>query len=174
MVKQGNFREDLFYRLSVIPIYLPPLRNRKEDIPLLADHFLRIFNKKYSQVSPKSISKEFLSLLMEYSWPGNVRELSNVIERSVAMSEESVLTPEDLPYDIHVQHKGLFSYNNLSEGRKDSFKDTKISVIRDYEIKTIIKELKETDWNKSKAAKRLGISRRSLLYKIKKYEIKRK
>jgi len=174
MVKQGNFREDLFYRLSVIPIYLPPLRDRKEDIPLLADHFLRIFNKKYSQASPKSMSKEFLSLLMEYSWPGNVRELSNVIERSVAMSEESVLTPEDLPYDIHVQHKGLFSYNNLSEGRKGSFKDTKISIIRDYEIKTIIKELKETGWNKSKAAKRLGISRRTLLYKLKKYEIERK
>ena len=176
MVKQGNFREDLFYRLSVIPIYLPPLRDRKEDIPLLADYFLRIFNKKYSQVSPKSISKEFLSSLLEYSWPGNVRELSNVIERAVAMSEESVLTLEDLPYDIQVQHKGegLFLSNNLSEERKGSFKDTKISIIRNYEIKTIIKELKETGWNKSKAAKRLGISRRTLLYKLKKYEIERK
>jgi len=163
MVKQGNFREDLFYRLSVIPIYLPHLRDRKEDVPLLADHFLRIFNKKYSQMSPKSISKEFLSLLMEYSWPGNVRELSNVIERAVAMSEES-------------QHKGegLFSSNNLSEERKGSFKDTKISIIRNYEIKTIIKELKKTGWNKSKAAKRLGISRRTLLYKLEKYEIERK
>ncbi len=176
MVKLGKFREDLFYRLSVIPIYLPPLRDRKEDIPLLADYFLRIFNKKYSQVSPKSISKELLSLLMEYSWPGNVRELSNAIERAVVMSEKSVLTTEDLPYDILTKHKGegLFLSNNLSEERKASFKDTKFSLIRNYEIETIIKELKETGWNKSKAAKRLGISRRTLLYKLKKYKIERK
>ncbi|MEN3190310.1 MAG: sigma-54 dependent transcriptional regulator [Atribacterota bacterium] len=175
LVGQGAFRADLFYRLSIIPIYLPPLRDRKEDIPLLADHFLKVFNKKYSQVSSKSISKEFLSLLMEYSWPGNVRELSNVIERAVVMSEGSVLTPKDLPYDIRIQHKGegLFLSNTLSEERKDSFKDIKISLIRDYEIKSIIRELKETGWNKSKAAERLGISRRSLLYKLKKYRIKK-
>lgn len=167
MVEQGTFREDLFYRLSVIPIYLPPLRDRKEDIPLLADHFLRIFNKKYSQMSPKSMSEGFLSLLMEYSWPGNVRELSNVIERTVAMSEESVLTPENLPYNIeYTQHKKIFLSDEFLKDRKISFKDAKIAAIKDYEIETITKILKETNWNKSKAAERLGISRRSLLYKV--------
>jgi transcriptional regulator with PAS, ATPase and Fis domain len=174
MVEEGNFREDLFYRLSVVPIYLPPLRDRKEDIPMLAEHFLKIFNKKYSQTSPKSISKEFLLLLMEYSWPGNIRELLNTIERAVVMSEGSILIPEDLPFGIQFQNKSLsLSTNNLLEERKDSFKDTKISLIKNYEIETINNALRETGGNKSKAAERLGISRRSLLYKLKKYDIKR-
>jgi DNA-binding NtrC family response regulator len=174
-VKQGTFREDLFYRLNVVQICLPPLRERKEDIPLLANHFLKIFNKKYSQVSPKSISKEFLSLLMEHAWPGNVRELSNVIEKAVIMSEGSVLKPENLPYNIqYTQHKKIFLSDEFFKDRKISFKDAKIAAIKDYEIETITKILKETNWNKSKAAERLGISRRSLLYKVEKYEIKKR
>lgn len=175
MVEQGTFREDLFYRLNVVQICLPPLRERKEDIPLFVNHFLKIFNKKYSQVGPKSISKKSLSLLMEYTWPGNVRELSNVIEKAVIMSEGNVLKPEDLPYNIrYTQHKKIFLSDEFLKDRKISFKDAKIAVIKNYEIGTITKILKETNWNKSKAAKRLGISRRSLLYKIKKYEIKKR
>jgi len=173
MVEQGKFRKDLFYRLSVIPVYLPPLRDRKEDILLLVDHFLKKFNEKYFQKLYKTISKNALSVLMEYSWPGNVRELSNVIERALIMSEGYNLTIDNLPPELHIQKKGHY-LSDLSEEKEKSFKNNKMSIIKNYEINTIIHALEKTNWNKSKAANNLGISRRTLLYKIKNYEIERR
>ena len=96
-IKEGSFREDLFYRLNIIPINLPPLRERKTDIPLLADHFLKQFN---STAIPKTISDEAMQFLVNYSWPGNIRELANFIERMVVLSIGSTITPRDLPEKV--------------------------------------------------------------------------
>ncbi len=98
MVKQGTFREDLYYRLHVIQIYLPPLRERKEDIPLLVDHFLQRYNAENGK-QLKSASQEAMQMLMNYHWPGNVRELENAIERAVVLAEPDAewLTPDLLP-----------------------------------------------------------------------------
>ena len=180
MVSRGSFREDLFYRISVIPIYLPPLRNRKEDIPLLADYFLKKISKKYSQIAPKFISKEFMSLLMRYSWPGNIRELSNFIERAIVMSEGDTLTSQDFPYEIEGKGQNQYFLNstadfaNLNIGKESTYKNDKKSLISKYDIENISRVLENTKGNKTKTSKLLGISRRSLYYKMKKYGINHK
>jgi DNA-binding NtrC family response regulator len=150
LVEEKKFREDLFYRLNVVAIHLPPLRERVEDIPLLADHFLHKYvdeNKK----SSSRISTEAMDLLLGYNWPGNVRELENVIERSVTLSHRSVILPEDLPRRIRAEKKevpvqALPSHLPLAELEKIY----------------IQKILEETGGNKKKAADILGIDRRTL------------
>jgi transcriptional regulator with PAS, ATPase and Fis domain len=150
LVEEKKFREDLFYRLNVVAIHLPPLRERAEDVPLLARHFLR----KYSEGNQKTIaqiSPEALELLSTYRWPGNVRELENVIERSVTLTRHSVILPEDLPRRIRAEKredlaKTLPSHITLSE----------------LEKLYIQKILEETGGNKKKAAEILGIDRRTL------------
>jgi transcriptional regulator with PAS, ATPase and Fis domain len=150
LVAEKKFREDLFYRLNVVSIHLPVLRERPEDIPLLADHFLR----KYAAENEKpvsQISQECLDLLARYRWPGNVRELENVIERAVTLSHHSVILPEDLPRRLRTQPfeaiaSSLPSQISLSE----------------LEKQYIQKVLKETGGNKKKAADILGIDRRTL------------
>lgn len=180
MVSRGSFREDLFYRISVIPIYLPPLRNRKEDIPLLADYFLKKISKKYSQIAPKFISKEFMSLLMRYSWPGNIRELSNFIERAIVMSEGDTLTSQDFPYEIEGKGQNQYFLNSTADfadlniGKENTYKNDKKSLISKYDIENISRVLENTKGNKTKTSKLLGISRRSLYYKMKKYGINHK
>lgn len=180
MVRRGSFREDLFYRISVIPIYLPPLRNRKEDIPLLADYFLKKISKKYSQIAPKFISKEFMSLLMRYSWPGNIRELSNFIERAIVMSEGDTLTSQDFPYEIESKGQNQDFLNSTADfadlniGKENTYKNDKKSLISKYDIENISRVLEKTKGNKTKTSKLLGISRRSLYYKMKKYGINHK
>jgi len=150
LVEEKKFREDLFYRLNVVTVHLPPLRERAEDIPLLADHFLRKYmgeNKKpVSQISP-----EAMEFLLTYGWPGNVRELENVIERSVTLSHRSVILPDDLPRRIRAEKKGdlaqiLPSHLSLAELEKIY----------------IQKILEETGGNKKKTADILGIDRRTL------------
>jgi DNA-binding NtrC family response regulator len=150
LVGEKKFREDLFYRLNVVAIHLPPLRERAEDVPLLARHFLR----KYSEENQKNISQispDALDLLSAYHWPGNVRELENVIERSVTLTRHSVILPEDLPRRIRAEKKEdlsktLPSHISLSE----------------LEKLYIQKILEETGGNKKKAAEILGIDRRTL------------
>ena len=150
LVDEKKFREDLFYRLNVVAIHLPPLRERAEDIPLLASHFLN----KYSGENQKPISQlspEALELLSTYRWPGNVRELENIIERSVTLTRHSVILPEDLPRRIRAEKredlsKSLPSHLPLSE----------------LEKLYIQKILEETGGNKKKAAEILGIDRRTL------------
>jgi DNA-binding NtrC family response regulator len=150
LVEERKFREDLFYRLNVVAIHLPPLRERAEDIPLLANHFLR----KYAEENKKSISQispEALELFSTYRWPGNVRELENVIERSVTLSQHSVILSEDLPRRIRAEKKEpaaatLPSHLPLAE----------------LEKMYIQKILQETGGNKKKTAEILGIDRRTL------------
>ncbi|UCE22157.1 MAG: sigma-54-dependent Fis family transcriptional regulator [Candidatus Aminicenantes bacterium] len=150
MVKQGNFREDLYYRLNVVKIELPPLKDRKEDILPLAEHFL----KKYAEENNKSIKKfspEVVKFMLNYSWPGNVRELENMIERGVILSKKNSITLDELPQDI--------IHPTPVEGK----------TIEAVERNHIIRVLEETKGNISQAAKILGIRRMTLYNKLKKY-----
>jgi len=149
-VRKGKFREDLFYRLHVFPIFLPDLKDRKEDIPLLTYHFLDLYTKE-NQKKIKGISKEAMKLLLEYHWPGNVRELENAIERAVVMADQDYLTPKD------------FS-KNLKEGPSDLIKKGGMDRKSLDEIKAeyITEVLKETGGNKKIAAEILKIHPRTL------------
>jgi DNA-binding NtrC family response regulator len=149
-MKKGKFREDLFYRLHVFPIFLPDLKERKEDIPLLAYHFLDIYSKE-AKKEIKGISREAIKLLLEYHWPGNVRELENTIERAVIMTDQDYLTPSDLPRDL---------MEGISEMIKRGVKDRKsLDDIKSEYIKEI---LKEVGGNKRIAAEILRVNPRTL------------
>jgi len=160
--REGTFREDLYFRLSVVPITIPALRTRKSDIPLLAEFFL----KKYAQKNNRLISgftPEALDKLMRYNWPGNVRELENVIERTVIMSYEQLISADALP--------NLQSENNLKENPQEEELRPGRS-IKDVEKELIINTLEQENGNITKAAMLLGISRRTLHNKINEYKIK--
>jgi Transcriptional regulator containing GAF, AAA-type ATPase, and DNA binding domains len=158
MVEKGEFREDLFYRISVFPIHIPPLRERKEDIPLLVEHFLRIFNQRYKK--NVRISWRATEKLMEYPWYGNVRELENFIERLVIL-RDGLLTEKDIPEYFHPEH-GKVGFKHLP------------SFVEATEREEIIKALEKTGYVKSRAAKLLGLTLRQLDYRIKKYNIELK
>jgi len=158
-VKEGKFREDLFYRLSVVPIHIPRLRDRKEDIPLLLEHFLRKYNKR-AKKNIKSVSNQVKKALMEYEWPGNIRELENTIERAVVLSRGDSLEIETL------------IYHGISASSK--FLDTiggGIKSLEEVEREYIKNVLQIQSGNKSKTAEILGIDRKTLLAKIKKYSL---
>jgi two-component system, NtrC family, response regulator AtoC len=152
-VKEGEFREDLYYRLNVVKVHLPPLRERREEIPLLVNHFLK--QGRAAQVIPKPISPEALEVLMAFDWPGNVRELANVIEQALILSSGPAILPEDLPF----QAKGL------SPSRE-------INRLSDVEKEHIARALEKERGNKTKAAKTLGISLRNLYRKIEKHNLR--
>jgi len=157
-VKAGEFRQDLYYRLSVVPIRLPPLRKRKEDIPLLITHFLDKFCKKIKKPVPE-ISREALEILQEYSWPGNVRELEHTIERILILEDTDVICARDLP-----------SFISQRQGEFQMFSEEPFS-LAELEKKYIRFVLRRTEGKKTKAAEILGINRKTLGLKIKKYEI---
>ncbi len=157
-VRKGNFREDLFYRLNVIPILVPPLRHRKDDIPALIEYFLKYFAAEYGQ-KPKKITSEALKLLEAYDWPGNIRELRNVIERVVIMTPADTVTPKNIVIGESAR-SDYFTFETLREAR-DSFE-------KDF----ITKKLEENNWNISRTAELLNIERSNLHKKIKAYNIK--
>ncbi len=144
MVQEGKFREDLFYRLNVIYLKIPPLRERKEDIPLLVEHFVDLFNSIYGK-QVEGVSDDVMGLLMEYDYPGNVRELRNIIESAFVLSAGKLITVEDLPSYLRGQ---------------------------EMERRKIEEALRKTKWKREQAAKLLGISRTTLWRKMKKYGIK--
>ena len=158
LVLRGNFREDLYYRLNVVPIFMPALRERKEDILPLTEHFLNRFNgenKKNVSISPKA-----LKILSGYSWPGNVRELENTVERLVVMSNGKIIEPTDLPINLKAHSsKEILNKESLRSG------------IEEMERSSILHALQETGWIQAKAARILGITPRQIGYKMKKYEI---
>ena len=164
LVSREKFREDLYYRLNVVPVYLPPLRERRVDIPVLVEHFL----KKYNEENNRSvkITPEVLGVFMDYDWPGNVRELENTIERLVVMSGGKVIGTADLPLNMREQ-SGRSRY-------PVQMKDALPSAIRDIEKTNILDALNKTGWNQAKAARLLGITPRQIGYKIKIYDIKEK
>ncbi|MBW2249459.1 MAG: sigma 54-interacting transcriptional regulator [Deltaproteobacteria bacterium] len=157
-VKNGNFREDLFYRLNVIPIYMPQLRKRRNDIPLLASYFLKEFAAKQKK-EVRDFTSESMRLLLNYPWPGNVRELENSIEHSIVLAKCGRIEPTDLPDQI---------LDTLSNAQSSSLK-----TIHGNEIQLLKEVLDECNWNKTVAATRLGISRSTLYEKLKKYRITR-
>ncbi len=161
-VKNGNFREDLFYRLNVVPITLPPLRERRGDIMLLANHFLKYFAEQHKKPI-KGFAIEAMEKLLKYPFPGNVRELENAVERAVVMGKGEEIQPWDLPEEINADAfkvmNEMESYENLSKA------------IKDFERQYITKVLEETKGNKSLAAKLLGVSRKTLWEKCKVLEI---
>lgn len=159
-IEDGEFREDLYYRLKVIPIHIPPLRERKEDIPLLVDYFIKRFNKKLSRLV--EITSEALKCLMDYDFPGNVRELENIIERSVALSAGDTINAYDIV--MAVEKDGFIS---LRDEDIPSLKE----VISKTEMTHLMKVLEKTNWNRIKTAKILGISRKNLWEKLKAYNI---
>ncbi|MBN1551204.1 sigma-54-dependent Fis family transcriptional regulator [bacterium] len=164
LVEKGLFREDLFYRLNVIPIHLPSLRSRREDIPLLLDHFIRKFSKDLGQ-PVKRISPEAMSILQNYSWPGNVRELENIIERCVALETSDVITPSSLPSNLFsLSQSFMVPSTEIPEGGLDLEK-----VVGEYEKTILLNALRRTNWVKKDAAKILHVSFRSLRYRIEKY-----
>ncbi len=158
----GSFREDLFYRLNVLPMYIPPLRKRAEDIPPLLDHFLIALTARKNRERPE-VNPEFMDALMKYSWPGNVRELENLIERVLVLSSHSTLGLNDLPENIRQN----LSLDSEAVGHESDL-DLKTQ-IRNLEAVVIERALKQCEGNRSEAARRLKISYPSLLSKIKMY-----
>ena len=160
LMKKGLFREDLYYRINVVPIYLPPLRTRAEDIPLLVQFFL-MKRADEDGGEPREVKKEALDLLMKYRWPGNVRELENVIDQTLTMSRGDTVELNDLPAHISDQIR----FNSL----KEQTLDQKISLdkaVMEFEREIILDALKRSRYIQTRAAKLLGISRRVLRYKI--------
>ncbi|MDZ7291461.1 MAG: sigma-54 dependent transcriptional regulator [candidate division KSB1 bacterium] len=170
-LNSGQFREDLYYRLNVIPLFLPPLRERREDIPLLIDHFI----KRYSRLNNKpmlSISAEALELCLNYNWPGNVRELENAIENAIVLGEGEILLPEHLPVTLAMRKAATESY--VQPGVDNLFATSGTSYREKMEAaeKLVLEEaIRRAGGNKSEAAKQLGISLRTMRYKIQKYNL---
>ena len=161
LVSQDKFREDLYYRLNVIPILLPPLKERGEDIPILIEYFLKKFNKENNRAVV--LDNNALQVLLNYDWPGNVRELENTIERLVVMSRSDKITPSDLPIPL-----GIKRIKSQAESASLT------SDIEDIEKINILNALEKTGWVQAKAARLLGITPRQIGYKIKKYSIEDK
>lgn len=160
-VEKGNFRKDLYYRLKVLPIYISPLRDRKEDIIPLAKHFIDDFDNEFNK-KVNNITKEIERILLNYDWPGNVRELKSIIERAVLLSNGSTLPAEHL----------LLNYNPSTNSKSESVDgDNSIAAV---EKQHIAKILMETSWRMTKASKILGINRTTLYNKIKQYGMKQK
>lgn len=171
-VKQGRFREDLYYRLNVIPIEAPPLRERASDIPLLINHFIKKFNHSKSKII-KGVADEIMGHLMKYSWPGNVRELENMIERMVILAVGDMITIEDLPerlLGLNAEKDGVAqAESGIDEIPGQGF--ILSEVVAKFEKRLILQALGQTNWVKNRAAKLLNVNRTTLLEKMKRFNL---
>jgi transcriptional regulator with PAS, ATPase and Fis domain len=154
-VQRGEFREDLYFRLKVVEVHLPPLRERRDDIPLLVHHFVNVFNRTFSK-NIEGVSDQVMELFQRYHWPGNVRQLEHVLEHAFVLTRRQVLTPEDLPADF-MKASGP---NAVRHPRGES-----------VEVRAILAALEQASHNKSEAARLLGISRRTLYRKLEEHQI---
>ena len=164
-VKKGDFREDLYYRLKVIPIYMPPLSGRKEDILLLIEHFIKVFSRELKK-NFKKLSTEAGEILVNYTWPGNIRELKNVIERVFILEEGDTILPEHLPKEITLTSQrgggtGKFSFDLPYEGVS----------LENVEKDFIRQAIQISNGNQTKAAKLLGLTRDALRYRMQKFDL---
>lgn len=162
-IAEKTFRADLFYRLNVVSIFIPPLRERKEDISLLAAYFRDKYCAKFGK-QPKKISQEVIEVLQNYDWPGNVRELENIMEHAIVMGNGQVILAEDLPMEIGSLKK---SQPSETKGKQETLR----AMVKSLEKDAIASTLQRTGGNKLQTAKLLGISRRALQYKIEEYGI---
>ena len=160
LVKAGLFREDLYYRFNVVTLHIPPLRERKEDIPLIANEYLRIYSKRYKK-RIKPLSEDIYTRLINYQWPGNVRELKNIIHRAVVICEDGKITAKHFPVRIITEADDNSPYMRIKIG--SSLKDVEKALIKDT--------LFHFNGNKQETAKALKISRKSLYNKLKEYQI---
>ena len=165
MVREGFFRKDLYYRLKVMVVEMPPLRDRLEDILLLSNLFIEENNKEFNK-DIKGFSDEAKKLMVQYSWPGNVRELKNVIERAMILTDQEVITPKHLPFELKQTEK--FIHGNTEHEISEKTDDMSLEGMEKIHLSKVLKRL---EWNKSKASKNLGISRATLRAKIKKYNL---
>lgn len=164
-VKEGRFREDLFYRLNVFPIVIPPLRERKEDIPALTEFFIERFSREM-KIPPKKLSIDALKILMQYNWKGNVRELENTIERAMILADGNTILPE------HISLMSIESISSIDDIPMDgTLEETTKAAVRRAESERIRRVLNETHWNKTRAAEILQVSYKTLLTKIKEYNL---
>jgi PAS domain S-box-containing protein len=154
-IKQGKFREDLYHRLKVVELTIPPLRERREDIPLLVNHFIEKFNKKFNK-NIKSISADVQRIFMDYKWPGNVRELQHTLEYAFVLCNNTIITVDCLQPDF--QDSSVADTQSIKKKKR-------------YDEQAIVQALKETGWNKAKAARLLGIARRTIYLKMNEYDI---
>jgi len=172
-VRQGAFREDLYYRLAVVPIELPPLRDRREDVLALAQHFIRKYNEENGRHVSDQLAPDVLALLEQYTWPGNVRELENVIERAVVIAPGTEVTRQCLPAEIADPSKAAGAAplstgtGSLDVSRGVNFYDE----VRRFEIDIIRRALDQTGGHQSRAARLLGMNATTLNSKIKTYNI---
>ncbi|NOZ61162.1 MAG: sigma-54-dependent Fis family transcriptional regulator [Calditrichaeota bacterium] len=165
-LRQGKFREDLYFRLNVIPIFIPPLRERKEDIPLLVEYFIKKTCEENNKPTMK-ISEEALDLCMSYDWPGNIRELENAIENAIVLGEGEVILPEFLPLTLYSESDHDFLQDMKERIDEDSYRKK-----MEFAERMILKDaIHKAGGNKSLAAKNLRISLRTMRYKIKKYNL---
>lgn len=162
-VANGTFRQDLFYRINVVNLQLPPLRQRKEDVPELVKYFIALYNMEFN-CSTKDISKELLSLLQQYHWPGNIRQLENLIKRYVILGVEESISNDLLPKQQ--TDMGIAEFPIVRGGSMSLKKMTK-DMVRDFERQIIIRTLQAHSWNRVQTARALNISYRALLYKLK-------
>ena len=160
LVEDAQFREDLYYRLSVVTVNLPPLRERKDDIPLLVEHFLKKHSGRY-QIPLASVSEAALEMLTQHNWPGNVRELENVMEHVVVLGKEDIIRPEHLPPDIRQRTSRVANISlKLPEEGLD---------LEEVEKEILLQALEKHDWHQTKAARYLSISRKTLIYRMEKF-----
>jgi transcriptional regulator with PAS, ATPase and Fis domain len=158
-IENGTFRSDLFYRINVVNLHLPPLRERASDIPQLADYFLEYHNRKYN-CRAKPLSAEMMTTLRKYHWPGNIRELENLIKRYVILGNEEVISA-----DLAPRNNDFFNTEIPVDGQISLKKLTR-QAVRELERKVILKVLQNHHWNRKQTARALSISYRALLYKI--------
>jgi len=169
-VRDGYFREDLFYRLNVVPMHLPPLRERREDIPALTDYFIEKFNKKLDRAI-SGVDEQVKTLFMQYGWPGNIRELENLMERIILMARGETITPADLPSELK-----FFAESSSSASSpllQKTFKDFVKTHTEDIEKKMIVDTLEKCGNNVTRAAQQLGLSRKGLQLKMMKYKLRK-
>ena len=161
LIQEGKFREDLFYRLNVIPVVIPPLRERPEDVVPLCRHFLTAFGQKLER-APQSLSPEALQSVLEHSWPGNVRELENVIERVVTLSSSPLISAEEFQTIFTLGHAAPHPTSPPASAG---------GTLQGAEKETIVRALRDADGNQTRAAEALGMGRNTLWRKMKKYGI---
>jgi DNA-binding NtrC family response regulator len=173
MVKKGEFREDLYYRINVIRIQVPPLRERKDDLPVLIDHFMRKHKKDGQRA--RALANEALAIMQQYHWPGNIRELENEIERLLVLGNEYEILPADLLSSrIRDAVSGASGTNVIGASRVTQLPVGKLNdAVEALEREMLSQGLTRTKGNKSKLARELGISRSNLILKIQKYQLER-
>ncbi|MFT9850244.1 sigma-54 interaction domain-containing protein [Aneurinibacillus sp. REN35] len=167
LIKEGKFREDLYYRLNIVPIHIPPLRERRQDIPILVHNILHDLRVKYKK--QVTVTQEVYEIFERYNWPGNVRELSNVLERMIAICAKSYLTPEDVP--LFVCEGNNKETNETAEKEKTAFSSVNLAGVIERTEKEMLEEVLKTSRTRTEAIQKLGISRKAFYQKLKKYNI---